>query len=196
MQHAMATDIADLWPGWRALLPSLVLAYPVTVLLFQGERICEPVCFEATLESVVTVGLGYLAILLVGAGVASVLPQTDGERWRNTWWLAAPTPGVGHVLLGIFGVFVLLMALDAMTIYEGLWKPVALPLSFLLFFPVWALYVATFPLAVLVSAVGFTGSPALSLVVRGLVVAIGFPLSVLFQYHLVAAVAGTGSRTS
>lgn len=160
----------------------LLLAYPITFILFQGGRFCGPLCFQPTLQGVAAV-VGSLAVLAGLAIVATTRywnPEatTSGSSWRL---LRAPPLLAQGVLLAIFGVLVGFLVLDSLTIAEAIWKPIVLPLSFLVFLPVWVLYVATFQLAIVFPILGVESQPAFTLVLRAVVVFIGFPLSVVLQ---------------
>lgn len=165
-----------------SVLPFLLLAYPVTFLFFQGGQFCDPLCFEPTPVA----AFRLVVILLVVAAVAGVARGKSGldaeeDTRKPVRWLLSPAPSASVGLLAVFALFVLFLALDAMTLYEPLWKPVVLPASFVLYFPVWVLYMGSFPLAVLFSVLGIEFSRVVTLVVRGVVVGFGFPLSALFQ---------------
>lgn len=103
-------------------------------------------------------------------------------------WLVSPPAPAGIVLLGLFAGFVCFLTLDALSLYEAMWKPIILPLSFLLFLPVWVLYMASFPITVLLSVVGIKSSPMITLALREIVISAGFPLSAVVQTVIVSAV--------
>lgn len=92
------------------------------------------------------------------------------------------------ILFGLFTAFVVYLALDTLTLYEPLWKPAVLPVSFLLFLPVWLLYAATFPLALLFSVAGVDPGPVVTLTTRAVVLFVGFPLSAVMQTLVVSAI--------
>lgn len=165
-----------------------MLAYPIAFLPFQGGRYCGPLCFTPTAVGVATVvgELLMLSLLAVGISIAFRL-ESIGTGRTAVRWLVSPPRSASVVLLGLFSTFIAFLTLDAMSLYEAIWKPVVVPISFPLFFPVWVLYAITFPLSLLVSAAGIDPSPSLTLVTRGIVVGIGFPLSVVFQTFTVSA---------
>lgn len=174
-------------PHRSVTLPFLLVALPSSFVLFQGEQYCGSLCFQPTPTGVVS-----LAGVLVGAFVfASVATALLGlrTRWEGTrlqqWLLTPSRPAIG-VLLTLFGVFLLALTADSLDLYESLWKPMLLPLSFPLFAPVWVLYVGTFPLSVLFSVVGVKSTPAIQLAVRAVVVLVGFPLSAIWQTLIVS----------
>jgi len=179
--------MALLSPRRSVTLPFLMIALPATFVLFQGGQYCGSFCFQPTLSGVVA-----LAGVLVGAYVfASVTTTVLGlsSRWEGTrlqQWLIDPSrPAIG-VLLALFGVFVLALTADSLDLYEAVWKPMLLPLSFPLFAPVWVLYGATFPLSAVFSVVGAESTPAIRLAVRAMVVVVGFPLSAVWQTLVVS----------
>ena len=185
----MSTDAEG---SWTPTLPFLVLAYPVTFLLFRGGGYCGPVCFSSTLDGVASVVASLLVLGLLASGIAALLRTVDaGADAGAVRRVAAPPSPAVAVLLALFGAFVVFLTMDALTLYEAVWKPVVLPLSFLLFAPVWLLYMMTYPFAVLFSVAGVDPSPAVTLATRGVVVAVGFPLSAVVQTYAVSAVFGT-----
>lgn len=172
----------------RSTLPFLVLSYPFTFLFFQGGQYCGPLCFEPTLVAVVRLLVALFVLGLIAGGVVTVLRFDErGHDGRVRRWLTDPTPLASVALLLSFAGFVGFLALDALTLYEAAWKPVVLPISFLLFLPVWVLYVVSFPLAVLFSTLGVETSSTVTLAVRGTIVIVGFPLSAAFQAFMVSA---------
>jgi hypothetical protein len=98
------------------------------------------------------------------------------------------------VLVGLFVAFVGVLTLDVLSLAESLWKPIVLSASFLLFLPVWALYVATFPLAALFALAGVESSPLTTVGLRGTVVFVGFPLSAVWQSLLVSVISNRHHR--
>lgn len=172
--------------SWTSLLPFFVLAYPVTYLLYHGGRYCEPVCFAPTLIGVVTVAGTFLGIGVIAAGVALGLRTVmEGEDWMPVRPLVAPPMRARIVLFVLFGAFVFFLTLDALPIYEAVWKPIILPVSFVLFFPVWLLYGLTFPFAVLFSIAGVDPSPIITALTRSAVIVVGFPLLAVMQTYVV-----------
>ncbi|QLH78470.1 hypothetical protein HZS55_14740 [Halosimplex rubrum] len=172
----------------QSVLPFLLLAYPLTFLFFQGGQYCQPLCFKPTAVGVATLFGVLLTVLLVAGGLRTRFRFDErGETHRIVRWLGSPPRLAGGILVGVFVGFVGFVALDALSLYEAVWKPIVLPLSFLLFFPVWVLYMASFPLAVLFSIAGIESSPLVTLVFRGVVVFIGFPLSAVVQTLIVSA---------
>lgn len=179
--------MALLSPRRSVTLPFLIIALPATFVLFQGGQYCGRLCFQPTLTGVVS-----LAGVLGGAYlVASITTAVLGlsSRWEGTrlqqWLLDPSRPTVGVVLV-LFSVFLLSLTADSLDLYEAVWKPMLLPLSFLLFAPVWVLYVATFPLSVVFSVVGVESTPAIRLAVRATVVVVGFSLAAIWQTLLVS----------
>lgn len=174
---------------WTATLPFLMLAYPVTFLLFQGGRYCGPVCFTPTLIGGATVTGSLLIVGLLAKGITiglrilTIRPDRPGLRG-----LAAPPRLANVVLFGLFGAFVVFLTLDALSLYEAIWKPVVLPISFLLFFPVWVLYAATFLLAIVFPVAGIESSLILTLLIRTTILAIGFPTAVIIQTFVASTV--------
>ena len=172
--------------SWQPTLPFLVLAYPVTFLLYQGGRYCGPRCFEPTPTGFMAVAGTLIAVGIIAAGIALGLrrgvERTDSTAVRP---LVAPSRWASILLLTVFGGFVLFLTLDAVAFYEAVWKPIVLPLSVVLFLPVWLLYGLTFPLAVLFSIAGVEPSPIVTVLARSVVLAVGFPLSAVMQTYLV-----------
>jgi|GEM_PF-3460227 len=173
-----------------AVLVFLVLAYPVSFLLFQGGRFCGPLCFEPTPNGIAAVvgSLTVLAGLSFGVATRDWTPESAANGSIRSV-LGAPSRRVQGVLLAVSALFVGFLVLDSLTIAEAVWKPIVLPLSFLVFLPVWLLYIATFPLAIAFSALGVESPPALTLVLRAVVVFVGFPLSVVLQTGVLNAIA-------
>jgi hypothetical protein len=171
---------------WSPTLPFLVLAYPVTFLLYQGGRYCEPVCFEPTPMGFVAIAGTLIAVGVIATGIAlglrRIMENTDSTAVRP---LIAPSRWASILLLTVFGGFVLFLTLDAVALYEAFWKPIVLPLSFVPFLPVWLLYGLTYPLAVLYSIAGVEPSPFITVLTRSVVIAVGFPLSAVMQTYLV-----------
>ena len=179
--------MALLSPRRSVTLPFLMIALPATFVLFQGGQYCGSFCFQPTFSGVVA-----LAGVLVGTYVfASVTTAVLGlsTRWEGTrlqrWLLTPSRPAVG-VVLALFGVFLLALTADSLDLYEAVWKPMLLPLSFPLFAPVWVLYGVTFPLSVVFSVAGVESTPAIRLVVRATVVVVGFSLSAVWQTLIVS----------
>ena len=174
----------------QSVLPFLLLAYPLTFLFFQGGQYCQPLCFKPTGVGVATLLGGLLVLMLVAGALGTRFKFNErDEAHRIARRLGSPPLLAGGILIGVFVGFVGFVALDALSLYEAVWKPVILPLSFLLFLPVWVLYMASFPLAVLFSVAGIESSPLVTVVFRGVVVFIGFPLSVVVQTLIVSAIA-------
>lgn len=134
-------------------------------------------------------GGSLLVVGLLAYGITALLRTVGaGDDTGFVRRLAAPPRTATVVLLGLFGAFVVFLTLDALTLYEAIWKPIVLPLSVLLFAPVWLLYLGTYPLAVLFSVTGIDPSPLVTLLTRGVVLAVGFPLSAVVQTYAVSAV--------
>lgn len=172
----------------QSVLPFLLLAYPLTFLFFQGGQYCQPLCFELTVVSVATFLGGLLIVMVVASSLGTRFRFDEREEnHRIVRWLGSPPLLASAILAGVFIGFVGFLALDTLSLYEAVWKPVVLPLSFLLFLPVWILYMASFPLALLFSVVGIESPPLVTLVFRGVVVLIGFPLSAVVQTLIVSA---------
>lgn len=175
--------------SWTSTLPFLMLAYPVTFLLFQGGRYCSPICFSPTLSGVISLAVSLLVLGPFASGVAVFLGTVGiGDDYGFVRRLATPPRLARAVLLGLFGAFIVFLTLDALTLYEAIWKPIILPISLLLFAPVWALYVATFPLAILFSVAGIDPSAVVTLATRAVIIAVGFPLSAVVQTYAVSTV--------
>lgn len=173
----------------QSVFPFLLIAYPATFLFFQGGQYCEPLCFEPTTIAAFELVVLLLVLLLVAVVVSSILRVgTRGGSRNSVRWLLSPTSLSSLALLGVFALFVVFLALDAISLYEALWKPIVLPLSFLVFLPVWALYMASFLLAMLFPVIGIESTPVVTLVFRGVVIAVGFPLSALVQTRAVSAI--------
>lgn len=173
----------------KSSLPFLLLAYPLTFLFFQGGQYCQPLCFEPTVVSIATfIGVLILTMLVAGGLGTRFRFNERGDTHRIARWLESPPLLAGGILLGMFVGFVGFLALDALSLYEAAWKPIVLPLSFLLFLPVWVLYMASFPLAVSFSVAGIESPPLVTVVFRGVVVFIGFPLSAVVQTLVVSAI--------
>lgn len=176
------------WPR-KSILPFLVLAYPFTYFVFQGGQYCRPLCFEPTLLAVVELSGGLIVLGLIAWSLVNVYEFDERKTTRRVVrWLVSPPTLAGIVLLGLFAGFIGFLTLDALSLYEAIWKPIILPLSFLLFLPVWMLYMASFPLAVLLSAVGIETSPVITLVFRGVVIGVGFSFSAVVQTIIASAV--------
>lgn len=187
-------------PHRSVTLPFLMIALPSTFVLFQGGAYCGPLCFQPTLTGVVS-----LAGVLVGAYVIASITTVFlglGARWEGTrlhQWLLTPSRPASGILLALFGLFLLALMADSLALYETIWKPMLLPLSFPLFVPVWMLYVGTFPLAVVFSVLGVESTPAIRLAVRAMVVVVGFSLSAIWQTLLVSILVdglGLGQRST
>ncbi|ERJ04629.1 hypothetical protein HLRTI_003412 [Halorhabdus tiamatea SARL4B] len=173
----------------QSVLPFLLLAYPLTFLFFQGGQFCQPLCFEPTAVGVTTLLSGLLVLMLVAGALGTRFRFNErGDTHRIVRWLGSPSLLAGGILVGVFVGFVGFLALDTLSLYEAVWKPIVLPFSFLLFLPVWVLYMASFPLAVLFSVAGIESSPLVTVVFRGVVVFIGFPLSAGVQTLFVSVV--------
>lgn len=171
------------------MIESLLLAYPLTFLFFQGGQYCEPLCFEPTLLAVITLIVALFVLVLVAGGLVTVFRFDErGDTHRIVRWLVSPPFPAGVVLLGLLVGFVGFLTFDTLSLYEATWKPIILPLSFLLFLPVWVLYMASFPLSVLFSVFSIESSSLVTLVFRGVVVTVGFPISAVFQTFIVSAV--------
>jgi hypothetical protein len=179
--------MALLSPRPSVTLPFLMIALPATFVLFQGKRYCEPLCFQPTLTGVVSLAGVLVGAYVVASSVTVILGLST--RWEGTRlqrWLFTPSrPAIG-VLLALFGVFLLALTADSLDLYEAVWKPMLLPLSFPLFAPVWVLYGVTFPLSVVFSVFGVESTLAIRLVVRATVVVVGFSLSAVWQTLIVS----------
>lgn len=181
--------------GRSTNLAFLLLAYPIVFLQFQGGEFCRPLCFEQTMSGV-TVVLGMLVFLtLVASWLTTRFGVESGESGGDTdrfvaRWLTVPSPLASAILLSVFVVFLGLLVLDALIIAEPVWKPIAFPLSFFVFLPVWVLYVASFPIAIVFSLLGIDSPEVFTLLLRAIVVFVGFPLSVLLQARVLSALTG------
>lgn len=169
------------WPRRSVTLPFLMLAYPLVFLFYQGGQYCQPVCFQPTFS-----GVGRLVGLLIVVYLAAVLvamffrlEQREIED-RLTRGLIHPPPTAIAVLGIIFASSILYLTLDSLSLF-GYWRILLLPLSLGLFLPVWALYMATFPLAIVFSITGIETTESMRLVIRGIVLFVGFPLSAVLQ---------------
>lgn len=174
---------------WTITLPFLMLAYPVTFLLFQDGQYCGPACFRPTPVGIATVVVSLLTLGVLASGIALGLRVvTEGTDRIIPRRLAAPPRLASFVLFCLFGAFVVFLTLDALALYGAIWKPIILPISFLLFFPVWVLYAATFPLAVVFSVVGIDPPLILTLLTRMVLLAVGFPTAAVIQTFVASAV--------
>jgi hypothetical protein len=182
-------------PGWRVVVPFLLLAYPATFLLYRGGPYCGPFCFTPTLAGAGRV-VGAIGVSLVLASLITLAFAVNGRNggWAGSRGLIAPDGSASVALVGLFAAFTGFLTLDALSLYEPLWKPIVLPASFLLFLPAWALYVATFPLGALFSTAGVESSLFLTLALRGIVVFVGLALSAVWQSLLVSGVANALGR--
>lgn len=170
-------------------LPFLMLAYPVTYLLFLGGRYCGSLCFTPTPRGVANVAATLLALFVLAGGLAAGLRFETFDRNRTfVRRLVAPPRAAQVILFGLLAAFAVFLTLDALSLYESLWKPVVLPLSLLVFLPVWLLYTVTFPLALLFSVAGVDPGPVVTLATRAVVLFVGLPLSAVAQTLAVSAI--------
>lgn len=180
--------------GRDTLLPSLVVAYPATFALLQARPYC-PRCggFSAVdVAALVVVAAGSLLAAVMGG--PPLLARTVGLPGRSDDPFAAsvrsPSRPTVAVLLGLSLAFAAFVALDVADVAEAVWKPVVLPLSFVLFAPVRAIYAGTFVFALALGAVGVGSPPALGWVVLSLVVGVGSGASAVWQFLLVEGLLG------
>ena len=172
---------------WSAI-PFLVLAEPLAFFLFQGGAYCEPVCVEPT-----PTGLGTLGLILVGTWVVAAASTTwfsQFVEFDNRWMGRLVNPrGTTLILLFVhFGAFLSFLTLDATLVPGALWKPIVLPLSLVSFLPVWALYAATYPVALVAGIVGIEFGGTATLLVRSVVLFGGFGLAAIWQAVLATLV--------
>lgn len=175
----------------RSAIPFLVLAEPVAVFLVLGGTYCRPLCVRPTPAGVGTLGLVLGGTWLVAAAVTTLAIRTlDPESlWGGRF--TNPRRSTLAVLFALFGALLVFLALEAMSVPGAFWKPIVVPLSVLPFLPVWVLYAATFPLAIVVGVVGIEFGPAATVLLRGVVLFGGFGVSVLWQAVLATVVVET-----
>ena len=172
----------------RSAILFLVLAEPLAFFLLQGGAYCEPVCVEPT-----PIGLGTLGLILVGTWVVAVgtttwTSQLIGFEKRWLARLGYPRGPTLALLFAHFGAFLFFLMLDATSVPGALWKPIVLPLTLVSFLPVWALYAATYPLALIGSFVGIEFGETATLLVRSVVLIGGFGLAAIWQAVLATLV--------
>ena len=172
----------------RSAIPFLVLAEPLSFFLFRGGAFCEPVCVEPTSR-----GLGTLGLILVGTWVLAAMATTwstryleFGRRWLGRF--VNPRRPTLALLFAHFGAFLCFLTLDATAVPAALWKPIVLPLSLVPFLPVWTLYAATYPVALIAGLVGVEFGETATLLVRTIVLFGGFGLSAIWQAVLATLV--------
>lgn len=172
----------------RSAIPFLVLAEPLVFFLFQGGTYCEPVCIELS-----PTGLGTLGLVIVGTWVVVVAVTTwTAQTFEfNSRWLGRltnPRRPTLVLLFTLFGAFLFFLMLDAASVPGALWKPIVLPASLVPFLPVWALYAATYPVALIGGVVGIEFGGTATLLVRTVVLFGGFGLAALWQAVLATLV--------
>ena len=181
--------------GRDHLLPFLVVAYPATFAILQARPYCSPRC--GTLSSLdllavaAVIATSLLASVLAGPALLTrALGPPGGSDGTFAARLRSPSRPTVVVLLGLYAALVALLGLDVANVAEAVWKPAILPASLLPFAPVWALYAGTFALALAFRIVGVGSSPALTSVVRFVVVVGGFGASAVWQFLLVEGLPG------
>lgn len=92
------------------------------------------------------------------------------------------------LLFALFGGYLFLLTLETTSVPGALWKPIVLPLSIVPFLPIWLLYLATYPLALIGGVVGFEFGGPVTLLVRTVVLFGGFGLAALWQAVLTTLV--------
>jgi hypothetical protein len=172
----------------QSAIPFLVLAEPLTFFLFQGGTYCESLCVQPT-----PIGLGTLGLVLVGSSVVVAAVTTLATRslkTDSTWIdrLTHPRRLTLVLLFAFFGGFLFFLTLDATSVPGALWKPIVLPLSLVPFLPVWALYAATYPVALIGSVVGIEFGGGATLLVRSVVLFGGFGFAAIWQAVLATLV--------
>lgn len=173
----------------RSVIPFLVLAEPLLFVLFQGSPYCRPVCFQPTTAGVAGVGVALIGTAFVAGFVTVWLADERLPRF-----LGSPSNLTIALLLGVFVTFVAVLGLETTSSSGTVWTPVLWPVSVLLFFPVWLLYAATFPLSILADSIGLTLGAGGTIVVRGVVVVAGFGLSALWQATLAMVITEAASE--
>lgn len=173
----------------RSVIPFLVLAEPLLFVLFQGSPYCRPVCFQPT-----TAGLAGLGVALIGTAFVAGFVTVWLADERLPRFLGSPSNLTIALLLGVFVTFVAVLGLETTSSSGTVWTPVLWPVSVLLFFPVWLLYAATFPLSILADSIGLTLGAGGTIVVRGVVVVAGFGLSALWQATLAMVITEAASE--
>lgn len=175
-------SLAAFRPRRSLVLPFLVVAMPALFALYTvGEPACRPLCFQPSPSGYALVGSTLVGAYAVAGVVVSALRLET--RWRPNRVLrraVAPTTLTIGLLAAFFGGYLLFLTADALDVAEPLWKPVVLPLTGVLFLPVWLLYGATFVLAVSVGTV----SPPVTALVRTVVLVGGFGLAGIWQFAL------------
>lgn len=181
--------MARLRPRRSLALPFLAIAYPLAFLAYAGGPYCGPLCFEPTAAGAVRVTAVLAGAYVAAAGIAAAFRLDARPAGGIGRLLATPPRPAVAALAVLFVGFLAFLTLDALALYESVWKPVVLPASFFPFAPVWVLYAASFPLAVALGAAGVDPSTAATPAFRALVVLAGFPLSAVAQALFASAVA-------
>lgn len=185
--------------GREHLLPFLVVAYPATFALLQTRPYCGPDCGPFSVADVlalvaVVAGSLLASVLVVRPLLARTLDGPGSPSGPTANRVRSPSGPTVTVLVGAYLAFVAFLALDVANVAEALWKPVLLPASLLPFAPVWALYAATFYLALVFQFAGVGPSSGLTLVVRSVVVLVGFGTAPIWQFFLVSGLLGRRPR--
>lgn len=183
------TRSSSFWPRWSVTLPFLMIAYPLVFLFYRGGQHCQPVCFQPTWDGFGRL-VGLLLVVYFAAVIVAIVLRLEHRSVEDqlTQGLVRPPPIAVAILGIVFAGSILYLTFDALSPY-GYWRIILLPLSLGFYFPVWVLYTATFPLAVVFSIAGVETTESTRLAIRGIVLFVGFPLSAVMQAAFASFVA-------
>ena len=172
----------------RSAIPFLVLAEPLAFFLYQGGTYCDPVCVEPSPTGIATLVLILVGTWVVAAAVTTWTAQTVEFKGRWLGRLTNPRRPTLVLLFVHLGGYLFFLTLEATSVPGALWKPIILPLSLVPFLPVWALYAATYPVALIGGALGIAFGGTATILVRTVVLFGGFGLAAIWQAVLATLV--------
>ncbi|OVE83365.1 hypothetical protein [Natronolimnobius baerhuensis] len=163
---------------------ALVLAYPTTFVLLTGEHSCGPVCLEPTAAGVAGLGgvvLASVAVAAVSSAVFALESRCAGKPFLEQ--LLCPNSVALAAIWGLFGGFLVALLVESAGLLEG--EPVVLFASMVVYPFVWLLYGLTGPISLLVGLVGVEPGVEMTMIVRAVILGLGFALSLCWQLSVV-----------
>lgn len=178
----------------RALLPSLTLAYPATLVVVQVRPYCRPGCPPFGAVDVTAALVTAMGALMAGGLAAEAADRAGLSSHPLVDRALSPTRATVVALTLVYVGFLGFLVVDALGVANGPWRLVPVVASLPLFAPAWAIYVGTFVLATLLPVLGVPPSPGLTTAVRVVLVGVGFGGSAAWQFAIVEGVVGPERR--
>lgn len=178
----------------RALLPSLTLAYPATLVVVEVRPQCRPGCPPFGAVDVAAALVAGVGALVIGAAAAGAVERARASSHPLVDHALSPAYETAVALVLVYVGFLGFLFVDALEFADGPWRLVPVVASLPLFAPAWTIYVGTFVLAALLPVLGVSPSPGLTTAVRAVLVVVGFGGSAAWQFAIVEGVVGSERR--